>query len=104
MVVRGGHFTRFESPRIYPQDTYTRPDDRDNVYQDAVMLNEGAQIAAIGPTPELLAQYPEAERVNGREKAVMPGFARTHTHLFMTLARGIYENFSPPHTPPLKDG
>jgi 5-methylthioadenosine/S-adenosylhomocysteine deaminase len=34
----------------------------------------------------------------------MPGFANVHTHLAMTLARGIYEDLSPPHTPPFMGG
>jgi 5-methylthioadenosine/S-adenosylhomocysteine deaminase len=34
----------------------------------------------------------------------MPGFANVHTHLAMTLARGIYEDLSPAHTPPFVGG
>ena len=35
---------------------------------------------------------------------MLPGFANIHTHLGMTLARGIYEDLSPPHTPPFTGG
>ena len=35
---------------------------------------------------------------------VMPGFANTHTHLTMTLARGVFEDLSPPHKPPFSGG
>jgi 5-methylthioadenosine/S-adenosylhomocysteine deaminase len=35
---------------------------------------------------------------------VLPGFANTHTHLSRVLARGIYEDLSPPHTPPFTGG
>src|SRR6266436_2420349 len=34
----------------------------------------------------------------------MPGFANTHTHLTMTLARGVFEDLSPPHKPPFSGG
>ena len=34
----------------------------------------------------------------------MPGFANTHTHFTLTLARGIYEDLSPPHNPPFTGG
>jgi 5-methylthioadenosine/S-adenosylhomocysteine deaminase len=91
-------------PTLIHNTTIITADDLDNVYPDAAIAIDGARIAAIGPTPELLAQYPEAERVNGRDKAVMPGFANTHTHLSMTLARGIYEDLSPSHTPPFEGG
>src|SRR5207249_266377 len=70
----------------------------------AALVVQGRRIAAIGPTAELLARYPEAERVDGRARAVLPGFANTHTHFPMTLARGIYEDLSPPHSPPFSGG
>src|SRR6266851_4616551 len=35
---------------------------------------------------------------------VMPGFANVHTHLTMTLARGVFEDLSPPHRPPFTGG
>jgi 5-methylthioadenosine/S-adenosylhomocysteine deaminase len=35
---------------------------------------------------------------------VMPGFANVHTHFTMTLARGVFEDLSPPHRPPFTAG
>ena len=84
--------------------TIVTADDAGTVYEDAAIVIDGARIAAIGPTAELLAQYSEAACIDGRDKAVMPGFANTHTHLSLTLARGIYEDLSPPHTPPFEGG
>jgi 5-methylthioadenosine/S-adenosylhomocysteine deaminase len=80
--------------------TIVTADDICAVQYDAAIVVEADRIIAIGPTSELLARYPTAERIDGRNKAVMPGFANTHTHLVMTLARGIYEDLSPSHTPP----
>ena len=34
----------------------------------------------------------------------MPGFANMHTHFTMTLARGVFEDLSPPHKPPFSGG
>jgi 5-methylthioadenosine/S-adenosylhomocysteine deaminase len=84
--------------------TIVTADDTCAVHYDAAIVVEADRIAAIGPTAELLARYPAAERIDGRGKAVMPGFANTHTHLAMTLARGIYEDLSPSHTPPFVGG
>ena len=84
--------------------TIITANDAGAVYGDAAVLIDGTRITAIGPSAELLAQHPEAERINGRDKAVMPGFANTHTHLSMTLARGIFEDLSPPHAPPFEGG
>jgi 5-methylthioadenosine/S-adenosylhomocysteine deaminase len=84
--------------------TIITADDACAVQYDAAIMVEADRIAAIGSPAELLARYPAAERIDGRGKAVMPGFANTHTHLVMTLARGIYEDLSPSHTPPFVGG
>ena len=74
------------------------------VHYDAAIAISEDRIEALGPSAELLARYPAAERINGRGKAVMPGFAHVHTHFGLTLARGIYEDLSPSHTPPFEGG
>src|SRR5205809_4665035 len=79
-------------------------DDRDTVHYGAAIAVDGPRIAAIGPTPEILSRYPAAEKIDGRGRMVMPGFANTHTHLTMTLARGVFEDLSPPHKPPFSGG
>src|SRR5512135_1598260 len=79
-------------------------DDHDAVHYDAAIAIEGDRIAAIGGSAEILDQYPGAQRIDGRNKLVMPGFANVHTHLPMTLARGVFEDLSPPHKPPFSGG
>jgi 5-methylthioadenosine/S-adenosylhomocysteine deaminase len=84
--------------------TIVTADDASTVHDDAAIVIDADRIAAIGPTADLLARYPTAEHIDGRGKAIMPGFANMHTHLGMTLARGIYEDLSPAHTPPFVGG
>ena len=79
-------------------------DDQDTVLYNSAIAIDGKKIAAIGPSAEILAKYPQAEKVNGSGKMVMPGFANTHTHLTMTMARGVFEDLSPPHKPPFSGG
>ena len=79
-------------------------DDRDTVHYGAAIAIEGAKIAEIGRSADVLARDPAAEKIDGRGKMVMPGFANTHTHLTMTLARGVFEDLSPPHKPPFSGG
>ena len=79
-------------------------DANDTVIYDGAVAVEADRIAAVGPSQEVLARYPQAEKIDGTGKAVMPGFANVHTHLHMTLARGIYEDLSPPHKPPFTSG
>jgi len=75
-----------------------------SVHHRASLVVRGDRIAAVGATGALEARFPDAERVEGAGRAVLPGFANVHTHLPMTLARGIYEDLSPPHRPPFEGG
>jgi 5-methylthioadenosine/S-adenosylhomocysteine deaminase len=84
--------------------TIVTADRADTVHSRSALVVEGDRIAAIGPTEALGARHPGAERVDGRGRAVLPGFANTHTHFTMTIARGIYEDMSPPHRPPFTGG
>src|SRR6266852_933333 len=84
--------------------TIVTADDVGSILYDAALAVRDGRIAVLGPTTELTARYPDAERVDGRGRAVFPGFANTHTHLSRVLARGIYEDLSPRHTPPFTGG
>ncbi len=68
------------------------------VLPDSAIVVSGDRIEAIGPSAEMLGQYPDAERIDGRGKAIMPGFANCHTHFTLTLSRGVQEDFSFPTT------
>ncbi len=46
----------------------------------AVLIRDG-QIVEIGNSPDLLAKYPNEERLDAGGKAVLPGFVDPHTHL-----------------------
>jgi 5-methylthioadenosine/S-adenosylhomocysteine deaminase len=84
--------------------TIVTADDAGSILYDAALAVRDGRIAALGPSAQLRAQFPDAERVDGRGRAVFPGFANTHTHLSRVLARGIYEDLSPSHTPPFTGG
>src|SRR4029450_10600054 len=75
-----------------------------SILYDAALLVRDGRVAALGPSAELVAKHPTAERVDGRGRAILPGLANTHTHLSRVLARGIYEDLPPPHTPPFTGG
>ena len=80
--------------------TVVSGDEAGTIHYEAAVAVDGTGIAAIGPTAELEARFPSAERVDGRNRAVMPGFANTHSHLHLALARGIFEDMSSPNAPP----
>jgi 5-methylthioadenosine/S-adenosylhomocysteine deaminase len=84
--------------------TIVTGDDAGTVLYGAALVVADGRIAAIGPTAELAAGYPAADRVDARGRALMAGFANLHTHFVLTLARGIFEDLSPPHRPPFPGG
>jgi 5-methylthioadenosine/S-adenosylhomocysteine deaminase len=91
-------------PTIIHDSTIVTNDDTGTILYDGAVVVDAGRIAALGPAADLLARYPAAERIDGRGRLVMPGFANTHTHFTLTLARGIYEDLSPPHHPPFTGG
>jgi putative selenium metabolism protein SsnA len=54
----------------------------------AVYVQDG-RIAEIGPQSELLARYPDAERLDAGGQYVMPGNICAHTHFYGAFARGL---------------
>jgi cytosine/adenosine deaminase-related metal-dependent hydrolase len=60
--------------------TIVTADEQCTVHYDAAMAIAEERIVALGSSAELLARYSAAERIDGRGKAVMPGFANVHTH------------------------
>ena len=67
------------------------------LYDSAIAIRDNV-IAALGPTEEVMGNFPEAEVVDGRGKAVFPGLVNCHTHLLATADRGILEDFGFPTT------
>jgi 5-methylthioadenosine/S-adenosylhomocysteine deaminase len=89
---------------IIHDTTVVTVDDAGTIVRDAALVVQDDRIAAIGSSAALRARYADAELVDGRGRVVFPGFANTHTHLPRVLARGIYEDLSPPHAPPFTGG
>jgi 5-methylthioadenosine/S-adenosylhomocysteine deaminase len=80
--------------------TVVTVDPDDTIHYDASLAVEDGRIVAVGPAREVAARYPGAAVVDGRGKAVLPGFANVHTHFSLIIAKGIYEDLSPSNTPP----
>ena len=69
-----------------------------NILYDGCVAVDGTSIVAVGPSSEVTGQYPDAQIVEGRGKAVFPGLVNAHTHLLATTDRGILEDFGFPTT------
>ena len=75
MLIINGNLVTMETPnRIVPGG--------------ALYLEEG-RIADLGPSAELEAAYPRAERLDAAGRLVMPGLVCAHTHFYGAFARGM---------------
>ena len=83
---------------IIANATVVTGDPARTILYDAAIAVVDSTIAGMGPTQQVLAEFPEAEIVDGRGKAVFPGLVNCHTHLLATADRGILEDFGFPTT------
>lgn len=80
---------------VFTSTTVINPD---LVQNDVALAVQGDRIAAIGPTDQVLKTFPQAERYDGRGKALFPGLINCHAHLAQTLSRGFNEDFGFPNS------
>ena len=67
-------------------------DDAGTVIPDGAVAIRDGTLVAVGPSTELAGRYPEAEVLDARGRIVMPGLVNAHTHVPMTLFRGIADD------------
>ena len=70
----------------------------DAVQNDVALAVVADKIAAIGPTDQVLKNYPNADVIDGRNKAIFPGLVNCHAHLTAVLQRGFNEDFGFPNS------
>ena len=80
---------------VFRNTTVVNPDLTQN---DVALAVVGDKIAAIGPTDQILKNYPNADVYDGRGKALFPGLINCHAHLTATLQRGFNEDFGFPNS------
>lgn len=59
---------------------------------DGAVAVRGAKIVAVGTAAEIAAQYEAAEVVDCSDHYVLPGLVNAHTHVPMTLLRGLADD------------
>jgi len=63
-----------------------------NVLDNGALLIRGNTIAKVGDAGELIADYPQAERLNEPHGLIMPGLINTHTHVGMSCFSGLADD------------
>jgi len=67
-------------------------DSKRTVLNDGAVAVRGGRILAVAPTSEVLARYRSRNIVNAGGRVVIPGLVNTHTHVPMTLFRGLADD------------
>ncbi len=62
------------------------------IYEPGAVAVIEDKIVEVGPEAELLQKYQPSEVVDCGGKVLMPGFVNTHTHVPMTLLRGLADD------------
>jgi 5-methylthioadenosine/S-adenosylhomocysteine deaminase len=62
------------------------------IYQDGSVAVRGDAIVAVGPRPEVEGRYRSTQVIDARGRLVLPGFINGHTHVPMTLFRGLHDD------------
>lgn len=78
LIVTGGTVVTMDSART--------------VVENGAVAIKGDAIVAVGPRAEIEAKYQGAQVVDAKGGLILPGFINGHTHVPMTLLRGIHDD------------
>lgn len=67
-------------------------DEEMHQYEPGAVAIQGNGIAAVGPESEVRAEYAADQEMDCGGKALMPGLINAHTHVPMTLMRGLADD------------
>src|SRR5258706_1945910 len=77
LIVTGGTIVTMDGPR--------------HIYDDGAVVVTGDTIVAVGPRLELEAEYEATGPLDAKDSLFVQGFIKGHTHVHMTLLRGIHD-------------
>lgn len=63
-----------------------------HIYNDGAVAITGDTIVAVGPRNEIEVKYEGRQTIDGTNRLVLPGFINGHTHVPMTLFRGLHDD------------
>ena len=77
---------------IVQNGTIVTMDARRRVIENGAVAVVKGEIVAVGTTTEINQKYSSKQLVNAQSKLVIPGLINTHTHIPMSLFRGIADD------------
>jgi 5-methylthioadenosine/S-adenosylhomocysteine deaminase len=84
--------TKDEVDLIITGGTIVTMDGARTIYDDGAVVVNSDTIVAVGPRSELETKYRGAQTMDAKGKLVLPGFINGHTHVPMTLFRGLHDD------------
>jgi 5-methylthioadenosine/S-adenosylhomocysteine deaminase len=67
-------------------------DEEFHTYEPGAVAVSGNSIAAVGMEAEILKEYSASKKIDCNQKVLIPGLINAHTHVPMTLLRGLADD------------
>jgi 5-methylthioadenosine/S-adenosylhomocysteine deaminase len=74
--------------------TVVTMDGKRRVLQDGAVAIQGDTIVAVDSNATIDSMYESAKVIDARGALIMPGFINAHTHMSMSLFRGLADDLS----------
>src|SRR5216684_732829 len=87
-----GQTTKEHADTIITGGIVVSMDGQRHIYDDGAVVVTGDTIVAVGPRAELEARYESRQTIDAKNTLVLPGFINGHTHVPMTLFRGLHDD------------
>jgi 5-methylthioadenosine/S-adenosylhomocysteine deaminase len=84
--------TKEQADLIVAGGTIVTMDGARTTVDDGAVVIKGNSIIAIAPRADVAAKYQAQQTIDATGKLVLPGFINGHTHVPMTLFRGIHDD------------
>lgn len=78
--------------KLFKNATVLTVDEKFSQFPNGAVAVSGDAIVAVGPQEEICKQYEAAEVLDCHGKILMPGLVNGHTHVPMTLLRGLSDD------------
>ena len=86
-----GQTTRESADTIITGQVITMDGQR-HIYDDGAVAVSGDTIVAVGPRAAIEERYQSKQSIVAKNTLVLPGFINGHTHVPMTLFRGLHDD------------
>ena len=91
-VVLYGQSTKERVDTIVTGGTVVTMDGQRRLYDSGAVAVTGDTIVAVGSLAEIEARFEGTQTIGGTNTLVLPGFVNGHTHVPMTLFRGLHDD------------